>query len=187
MNVSATPGDDNRRARLQRQLSTYQPRPDESAALAAMLDLVATPLEPCSRNHFDPGHFTVGAFVVTDGHMLLVHHRRMGIWLEPGGHVDPEDITLEAAAARELLEETGITGQLIGDGIFDIDKHPIPAGRGEPPHYHFNIGFLFDAPMLEPVGEAEEVHDVRWVPLDEVGALNTDAAMLRAVGKLQSR
>lgn len=152
-----------------------------------MLALVRAVDEPLSRRNYDPGHFTVGAFVVAADRILLVHHRRMGIWLEPGGHVDPSDTTLETAASRELVEETAIPGVLVGEGIFDIDAHPIPAGRGEPPHYHFNIGFLFSADLVEPVAQEDEVHAVRWVPLDEVAQLKTDAAMLRAVAKLQVR
>lgn len=149
-----------------------------------MGDLLAGVTDPLARSQFRPGHFTVGAFVVADGHMLLVHHRRLGIWLEPGGHIDPEDATLEAAAARELIEETGVVGTLDGDGIFDLDVHPIPAGKGEPPHHHFNVGFHFTAEKAAPVASAE-VKDARWVALDEVADLNTDYALRRASAKLQ--
>ena len=149
-----------------------------------MSDLVVLAgADPFSRDSFEPGHFTVGAFAVNDGAVMMVHHRRLGIWLEPGGHVDPTDTTLESAAARELEEETGIVvGEVIG-GIFDIDIHPIPAAKGEPPHSHFNVSYLFEATSIDVV-VADEVLDARWVPLPAVSELTTDEAVLRAVGKL---
>ncbi len=167
------------------QLARYRSLPDENAAVDAILELLRSSPDPLARHIFEPGHLTVGAFVVAGNQMLLIHHRRLGIWLEPGGHVDPEDVTLEAAAARELLEETGIPGRLVDDGIFDVDVHPIPAGKGEPAHRHFNIGYLFTADPVEPVA-APEVVAARWVDLDDVPALNTDAAVHRAAAKLRS-
>lgn len=178
---------EGRRSRLLEQLSIFEPLADEAAALGTMLELVKSASEPFSRDHFVPGHFTVGAFVVAQDHLLLIHHRRMRLWLEPGGHVDADDPTLEDAARRELFEETAITGQLVTEGVFDIDAHTIPAGKGEPPHIHYNVGYLFTAEMVEPSAALEEIHAARWVPLDRVGGLNTDAAMMRAVAKLQLR
>ncbi len=148
-----------------------------------MLELLATPLDPFSRDHFEPGHFTVGAYAVRQGSVMMVHHRRLGIWLEPGGHVDPTDSTLEDAAARELYEETGTAvGASIG-GILDVDVHPIPAGKGEPPHRHFNVSFHFKA-VSTAIAVADEVLDARWVPIDAVADLTDDGAVLRAVAKL---
>ena len=117
---------------------------------------------------------------------MLIHHRRLGIWIEPGGHVDASDDSLEEAAARELTEETGVAATLVDEGIFNLDSHPIPAGRGEPAHTHFNVGFLFEAP-LGPVAAADEVLDARWVGLGGVGALTADRAVLRATEKLRVR
>ena len=115
---------------------------------------------------------------------MMIHHRRLGIWIEPGGHVDPTDATPEAAAARELEEETGVVvGDAIG-GIFDVDVHDIPAAGQEPAHQHFNVCYRFEAGSRR-VEQAAEVLDARWVPLDEVDSLTADEAVLRAIAKLR--
>ena len=65
---------------------------------------------PCSRKQFEPGHFTASAFVLhpTEPSILLIKHRKLGLWLQPGGHLQPEDTSAEHAARRELEEETGL-------------------------------------------------------------------------------
>ncbi|WP_047573085.1 NUDIX domain-containing protein, partial [Pseudomonas syringae] len=67
---------------------------------------------------------------------LLIHHAALGIWVQPGGHVDPGESPV-LAALRELLEETGVIGELLLQRIFDIDIHAIPANprKGEPDHH----------------------------------------------------
>src|SRR5436305_15267957 len=64
---------------------------------------------PFSRDQFAPGHITTSGLVLSpDGdRILILHHRRLDRWLLPGGHVETTDPTIEAAAAREVLEETG--------------------------------------------------------------------------------
>lgn len=107
------------------------------------------------------GHFTVSA-VVCDadaGRVLLLHHKTLGKWLQPGGHAEPGDHTLLAAAVREVEEETGfVRGQYdvimppdlqenLTDRplLFDLDSHAIPdnSSRGEGPHFHHDLRFLF--------------------------------------------
>jgi 8-oxo-dGTP pyrophosphatase MutT (NUDIX family) len=160
------------------------PAPSEAAAKAAFAELLANQVDPMSRHAFVPGHVTAGAVVVADGHLLLIHHRRLGIWIEPGGHVDPDDATVEDAATRELVEETGINAALVAGGIFDLDVHHIPAAKGEPNHRHFNVCYLFEASLDEPQA-ADEVLAARWVRFEDVSGLTGDPAVLRVVARLQ--
>ena len=135
--------------------------------------------------HFVPGHVTASGFVIdrTRTRLLLIHHRNLGTWLQPGGHVDPDEDVL-TAAVREVREETGVETVPLVDGIFDIDVHPIPPSRGRPTHNHYDVRFLLEAVSDELV-ESEEVLGVRWVPLAEVDELVTDPSVLRAVSKLR--
>ncbi len=64
-------------------------------------------------------HFTVAVFVVWDGSVLLHLHRKLGMWLPPGGHIEPDELP-DDAAVREVLEETGIEVELVGERREDI-------------------------------------------------------------------
>lgn len=140
-----------------------------------------------SRYHFDPGHFTASSFVVTPdrSQLLLLLHERLGKWLQPGGHIEPEDADIEAAVLREVTEETGLTDlTLIGDGLFDIDVHEIPAAKGEPPHEHHDLRFLYSS-AGEPIA-GDGALDIAWIPLDRLSSFSTDHSVLRAARKLKA-
>lgn len=186
MSGADTGNPDGRRRDLLEQLNSYNASSDEQHAHRALLDLVAHSPDPLTRIQYDPGHITAGAIVMMDDRLLLIHHGKLDKWLAPGGHIDPEDATMQAAAARELFEETGVSGRLVDSSIFDVDVHPIPASAGEPPHHHFNLGYRFTADDLALVA-SDEVKAVRWVLLDEVAGLGVDAAITRIVGKLNAR
>lgn len=160
----------------------------EAEHQSRMLELTAVPGDPLRRDHFLPGHFTASAFVLAPDRtsLLLVHHRKLDRWLQPGGHVETTDRDLLAAARREVLEETGIAElELERPGSFDLDVHPIPALGHELPHEHFDVRFLFHATTRELVLSAES-KAVRWVPLSELDARVSDESVLRAVRKLSS-
>ena len=155
-----------------------------------MLELLAIPGDPFGRSRFDPGHFTASAFVLApEGDaLLLILHEKLHRWLQPGGHIDPSDIDVEAAARRELAEEVGLVGlTLVSTGPFDLDVHDIPPrpdGR-EPGHAHFDVRFLFRSATRE-VRAGSDACDARWVPLAEVGAWESDASVMRAVRRLRA-
>jgi 8-oxo-dGTP pyrophosphatase MutT (NUDIX family) len=153
--------------------------PHERPQLGGILEALDRPTDITSRSTFS-GHVTCGAIVVDHlGRVLHVLHRASGKVLAPGGHTEPEDESLSAAALRELQEETGIPPQAVEPwpgyeavpldiDIHDIDAHP---GKGEPGHQHFDLRFLFrlrSAKEVPVVLQEEEVGGVEWRPVDRV-------------------
>jgi 8-oxo-dGTP pyrophosphatase MutT (NUDIX family) len=174
-----------------RALFDYQPAdPREREFRARMLALLEplSPLSPLSRRHFAPGHLTASAFVLSPeaDAVLLIFHRKLGIWVQPGGHVEPGDVDLEAAARREVAEEVGLSlagpGPAVA-GVFDLDIHDIPARKDEPAHQHFDVRFCLHSPTRDFTVN-DEVVDARWVPLAEIAQVTSDESVLRAARKL---
>ena len=144
-----------------------------------------------SRRTF-PGHVTTSAFIldVIGSRILLIHHRSLGRWLQPGGHYEPPD-DLEASTLREAVEETGMNGLVIdpwhrASGLpIDIDSHRIPARpeRGEPEHWHHDIRYVVRAKERSAVRpDLREVHGAEWRELQELEAIAPQA--LRNMRKL---
>ena len=175
--------------RLAADLERVQPADEvEAGHLARCLSLARQGAETLERGHFDPGHFTASAFVLSpdEASLLLIFHGKLHRWLQPGGHVDASDPSVEAAARREVAEETGLDELTrVGDGVFDVDVHEIPSLRGEPAHLHHDVRYLFVARDTSAVA-GSDAQDARWVPLDEVGDVESDESVLRAVRKLRT-
>ncbi len=143
---------------------------DERDNLAPLLSCLADDAEITSRRA-TPGHVTCSAAVINAaGQVLVIHHNVLGRWLLSGGHLEPPDTGLLAAARRELAEETGITRQLAIsppelDGLpFDIDLHHIPASqpKGEPAHWHTDFRFAFFVENPSVLMQLEEVSAFAW-------------------------
>ena len=116
----------------------------------AELDRLPRPFD----EHADPTHVTASAVVVGPRGVLLHLHRRLGMWLQPGGHVDAGERP-EAAAVREVAEETGLV--CASPTFVHIDVHP--GGRG---HTHLDLRYLFAGVDGDPCPPAHESQDVRW-------------------------
>lgn len=140
------------------------------------------------RDHFVPGHFTASAFVLSpDGErLLLIHHRKLGRWLQPGGHFEPGDEGPIQAAFREVQEETGLTAlRQVGAGLLDVDVHLIPPHKEQPAHRHFDLRILLRAES-EQLAPGDEVAGARWFGLAELSLAFTDESVLRAVRKISA-
>ena len=128
-----------------------------------------------NRKNF-AGHITTSAFIIDENAsaLLLLKHKSLNRWLQPGGHVDLTDASLIASAVREACEETGLLAeqlQLISKDFFDLDIHHIPANprKGEPAHVHHDIRFLFRSSGSKAINiSLEESTDSKWIPFSEL-------------------
>ena len=158
--------------------------PDEASFVNKFLQLLTHP-DAFQRAHL-PGHITGSAFIVSEDftQTLLVHHAKLNKWLQPGGHADG-DTNVAQVALREATEETGLLNlTLVTTEIFDIDIHPIPAGKDFPLHDHYDIRYLVKASVLGKIIVSEESHDVKWVPLRELEQYNAERSVLRMRDKV---
>jgi 8-oxo-dGTP pyrophosphatase MutT (NUDIX family) len=177
-------------------LARHQPEDAaEAEDLAQIRAFVARHPDPFDRRILE-GHLTGSALVVSeDGtRTLLLHHRKLDRWLQPGGHADPGESAGEAVALREALEETGLQGLVLHEDAprpLDVDVHDIPARGAEPAHQHLDLRYLVVAPAGAAFSRSsEETRDMRWVTWEEAAALEGEGAtlgpdpgLLRALGK----
>ena len=134
------------------------------------------------RKHFNPGHVTVSAFVVNSDRTktLLIHHKKHAMWFQPGGHIDPGDVSVVAAILREAREETGLPVQIPEEKILDVDIHSIPEYKDEPEHLHFDVRMLAIADESMPVVPEEgESKEFAWFPLKTIEEHTTKEDTIR--------
>ncbi|MFF8415681.1 NUDIX hydrolase [Streptomyces sp. NPDC015680] len=130
------------------------------------------------------GHLTASALVVDPerGRVLLTLHRKLRMWLQMGGHCEPQDESLAAAALREATEESGIAGlTLLGGGPVRLDRHPIPA----PCHWHLDVQYAALAPSGATEQISEESLDLRWFAYDEVASV-ADTSVVRLMERTRA-
>lgn len=137
--------------------------PETRFRVAAWSALAVDPVLLTRRG--DPLHFTASALPVTpDGaRVCLVLHGRMGTWVQPGGHLEPEDPEIAGAAARELAEETGLVGR-VDDTPLLLSRHASPCGVGD---WHLDVQLLAVVDEVTPT-VSDESHDVAWFDVDDL-------------------
>jgi 8-oxo-dGTP pyrophosphatase MutT (NUDIX family) len=167
--------------------------PAEAAGLKAIADLLGdTSADPFSRANMQ-GHITTSGLVYDQSadKVLLIHHRTLNRWLQPGGHHEGLD-RLDVSAAREVEEETGVNvrspnAQSLDAPLIDIDSHAIPANpaKGEGAHVHHDFLYLFRGDASAPLNpQWEEVRGVRWVAREALLSLPS-VRFERLVSKLR--
>lgn len=109
------------------------------------------------------GHFTASAWLVdrAGSRILLTHHRKLGRWLQLGGHADG-DRDLARAALREATEESGLAGLSVEREVFDLDRHWIPEHAGVPAHWHYDVRYVVRTAGDEAFVVSDESHDLAW-------------------------
>ena len=142
-----------------------------------------------------PQHFTASAVVVEKGHILLVHHRRIGAWLPPGGHIDEFELPHEAAI-REVLEETGILVEIISEAVpntgsneaFFLPKplclHNVKAFEKGNHVHHLDLAYLcrpIERSTLPAIVASDEVENASWVKLEDLPEFNLAKNVKEAV------
>lgn len=132
--------------------------------------LEARPDDACRRTCV-PGHLTASALLLdhTGRRVLLTLHPRVGRWIQLGGHCEPGDETLAAAALREASEESGIDGLVLDPGVLHLDVHPITCSLGAPTR-HLDVRYLVRAPAGAVPQISDESRDLRWWPVDALPA-----------------
>lgn len=135
---------------------------DSIEAFLTAFDALAAPLD----QEADLIHVTGSGIVVGPRGLVLLEHKRLGIWLQPGGHIEPGETPWEAAL-RESREETGLevcfAGPVDDAGVAELVHVDVHAGgRG---HTHLDLRYLIaggDADPDPPEGESQQIDWFTW-------------------------
>lgn len=177
------------RAPLLALLADYARRFPAEAAVAARFEEFVRAHTDCFERTCVPGHVTGSAWIVSHDRaaFLLTHHRKLGRWLQLGGHADG-DPDVARVALREATEESGIAG-LVTAGVdgrivpIDLDAHEIPARGAEPAHVHYDVRFLVVSPPDARLAISDESLALRWFAAREPLAVEHDESVARLIAK----
>lgn len=169
-------------------------RAEDSETIARFRALLERTPSPFSRAQYSPGHLTCSACVLSaDGaRAVLLHHAKLGRWLQPGGHVEAGDAAPLDAARREVFEESGLReldalASPGGGWLLDLDVHPIPARGSEPEHLHYDLRYAFALRGGDALLRSEESSPLRWVEVSRLRELTDEESITRLVARAQER
>ncbi len=173
------------RNQLNELLQKHKPFNKQEAIFTEQMIAFVKEHSDCFERTLLIGHVTGSAWIVDKSRQftLLTHHRKLDKWFQTGGHCDGDSDVLNVAL-KEAQEETGLTDiEVISSDIFDIDIHEIPERKGIPAHLHYDVRFLLEADMNEPLTISSESSDLAWVAISEVQKLNDSESIMRMVLK----
>ena len=150
-------------------LEGYNPSdPAEVIYKSQMLEILKN-CSDCFNRSCRVGHFTGSSWLLdkTEERFFMMHHKKLDIWLQSGGHADGNENLLEVAI-KEAEEESGLSDiKAISDKIFDIDVHLFPKIKNDDPHYHFDVRFLLKYEGDEELKINDESNMIKWFSRDE--------------------
>ena len=155
--------------------------------IANVVDFVKKDRASVSRSNIH-GHITASGLVLKNKQILLVFHKKLQRFIQPGGHLEETDISLQEAAQREVREETGVTVSLSPlfpyEAPLHVDAHIIPENKRkeEPEHWHYDCMYLFIPDNATVNIDKNEVDDYQWVSLDDEF---NDRGLVLAVAKIK--
>ena len=172
---------------LLEKLDRYAPTTQRDAdARARVIDFVRDHPN-CFQRSLAIGHITGSSWVVDSANrrVLLTHHRKLGKWLQLGGHADGEPDVL-SVALREAKEESGIEHiEPVSHEVFDVDVHLIPKRGNEQAHYHYDIRFLLRVQGGDAFHVSEESIDLAWFLATDLEQLDIDDSVREMCVKWQ--
>ncbi len=174
-------------ASLRQLIENYCARYPVEKTAQSILSFLQANKNPFSRKN-QHGHFTGSAWIVNPdkSKILMTHHKKIGKWLQLGGHADDEEDLLKVSQ-REAKEESGLNNFVIlSKEIFDMDIHEIPSIGSEPKHLHYDIRFLLEANPEESIIVSDESYDVAWIELDRIQQINSEDSIIRMVKKTKT-
>lgn len=140
----------------------------------------------CFQRELESGHLTASCWLWNPEQdaCLFTHHKKLQKWLQLGGHADGHTNLLEVAIG-EAKEESGLDKITpISEHIFDLSIHSIPENPFEKAHLHFDVRYLLQAEVDEPLKISDESIDLRWVKLLDFDQYDLDASILKMLKKL---
>lgn len=163
--------------------------PEYKNKFTLLKDQISQNEDLTSRKNFK-GHCTASALILNpQNQLLLVFHNKLKIYLQPGGHLEPQDKNLLQAAQREAQEETGIQNLQLHSWHLEtnspilIDTHKIPANpsKQEDEHYHHDFMYLFKTSDTDIQIDPNEVSDFLWISLDSQDTSTLDQTLQTAI------
>lgn len=170
---------------LARQLREYGARwPAEAGVVRRFVEFLAAYPDAFART-LACGHVTGSAWLVDRAgeRVLLTHHKKLGIWVQLGGHADGDPDAFRVAR-REAEEESGLADLApVAPDVFDVDVHEIPARGAEPAHLHWDVRYAFRATGSEIFRISDESHDLAWIEIAALETVTREESMLRMARK----
>jgi len=166
-------------------LARYRSAHADEADCVDRIEALVQKRADCFERSCWAGHVTASAWVLSpDGRrFLLTHHRKLGRWLQLGGHADGES-DVAAVALREAREESGLQDLRFAYAAdapvpIDLDVHPIPARGAEPRHDHHDVRFVLVAAPGQTIFASDESTALEWFEMAALEEIADDDSVLR--------